>query len=137
KPWDLNTYYDRLDNEVAKHVLYHEANHYLQLLVDVNFAVPHFPGESLAEYYGASHWEPETRKFVVGLIQEGRLCEIQTDIDSGEKMPLDKLILTDGSYKHYTWGWSLVHFLMNDPRYADKFQKFFLALSHGKNVRRD
>jgi hypothetical protein len=33
----------------------------------------------LAEYYGASHWDPVAKKFETGLIQEGRLCEIQTD----------------------------------------------------------
>jgi hypothetical protein len=136
KPWDLNTYYNRLDNEYSKHVLYHEANHYLQLLVDITFAVPHFPGEAMAEYYGASHWDPATKKFETGLIQEGRLCEIQTDIAAGDKVTLEKLLTTDRMYQHYTWGWSLVHFLMNDTRYATKFQKFFLALSGGKGIQR-
>lgn len=137
KPWDLNTYYERLDPDYSKHVLYHEANHYLQLLVDTSFAVPHFPGESLAEYYGASHWDPVTKKFETGLIQEGRLCEIQTDIAGGERLTLEKLITTEGMYQHYTWGWSLIHFLMNDPRYADKFQKFFFALSKTRDAKRE
>lgn len=137
KPWDLNTYYERLDPEYSKHVLYHEANHFLQLLVDTSFAVPHFPGESLAEYYGASHWDPATKKFETGLIQEGRLCEIQTDIAGGEKPTLEDLVSAERSYQHYTWGWALVHFLMNDPRYADKFQKFFLSLSKNRDAKRE
>src|SRR6185503_19408305 len=136
KPWDLDTYYDRLDNDQSKQVLYHEANHYLQLLVDTTFAVPHFPGEAMAEYYGASRWDPVTKKFETGLIQEGRLCEIQTDIAGGDKVTLEMLLTTGGMYQHYTWGWSLVHFLMNDTRYAAKFQKFFLALSGGKGILR-
>jgi tetratricopeptide (TPR) repeat protein len=136
KPWDLDTYYERLDPDYSKQVLYHEANHYLQLLVDTHFAVPHFPGESMAEYYGASRWDPVTKKFETGLIQEGRLCEIQTDIAGGDKVTLETLITTDGMYQHYTWGWALVHFLMNDSRYAAKFQKFFLALSGGKGILR-
>jgi hypothetical protein len=137
KPWDLDTYYDRLDNDQSKQVLYHEANHYLQLLVDPTFAVPHFPGEAMAEYYGASRWDPATKKFETGLIQEGRLCEIQTDIAGGDKVTLENLLTTEGMYQHYTWGWSLVHFLMNDTRYAAKFQKFFLALSGGKGIPRE
>lgn len=137
KPWDLNTYYERLDPEYSKHVLYHEANHFLQLLVDTSFAVPHFPGEALAEYYGASHWDPATKKFTTGLVQEGRLCEIQTDIAGGEKPTLESLISAEGSYQHYTWGWALVHFLMNDTRYADKFQKFFLSLSKNREAKRE
>jgi tetratricopeptide (TPR) repeat protein len=137
KPWDLNTYYDRLDDEYSKHVLYHEANHYLQLLIEPNFAMTHFPGESVAEYYGASHWDPATKKFETGLIQEGRLCEIQSDIAAGDKYTLETLISTPEMYEHYTWGWSLVHFLMNDARYAAKFQKFFLTLSSGRGIVRD
>jgi len=26
--------------------------------------MPHFPGESLAEYYGASHWDAKTKKLI-------------------------------------------------------------------------
>lgn len=134
KPWDLNIFYERLDPGLTEDVMFHEANHYLQLLIDPRFAVPHFPGESLAEYYGASSWDPEKKKLTVGLIQEGRLCEIQTEIAGGEKMGLAKLITAAGAYEHYTWGWSLVHFLMNTPAYKDKFIKFFLSLADAKGV---
>ncbi|HZO10118.1 MAG TPA: hypothetical protein VFC77_12105, partial [Myxococcota bacterium] len=34
----------------------------------------------------------------------------------------------------YTWGWSLVHFLMNDPRYTAKFQRFFTSLPDSKGA---
>jgi len=88
------------------------------------------------EYYGASSWDPVKKKLTVGLIQEGRLCEIQSDIDSGDPMDLVKLVSTEGAYAHYTWGWSLVHFLMNDPRYAAKFHHFFLSLPDVKKVER-
>jgi tetratricopeptide (TPR) repeat protein len=136
RPLDLNIYYERLDPSLSEDVMFHEANHYLQLLLNPRFAVPHFPGEALAEYYGASEWDPEKKKLTVGLIQEGRLCQIQTDIDAGERMDLVRLISTEGLFEHYTWGWALVHFLMNDPRYAPKFQRFFLALPDAKGVQR-
>jgi tetratricopeptide (TPR) repeat protein len=136
RPLDLNIYYERLDPSLSEDVMFHEANHYLQLLINTQFAVPHFPGESLAEYYGASEWDPEKKKLTVGLIQEGRLCEIQTDIDAGNRMDLMRLISTQGMYEHYTWGWALVHFLMNDTRYAQKFQHFYMALSDAKGVQR-
>jgi hypothetical protein len=138
KPWDLNIFYERLDPGLSEDVMFHEANHYLQLLVDQKFAVPHFPGESLAEYYGASSWDPEKKKLTVGLIQEGRLCEIQTDSAGDERPGLAQLISaprgSPGAYQHYTWGWSFVHFLMNDARYRDKFVRFFLSLSGAKGV---
>lgn len=137
KPWDLDAYYERLDPRKSFHVLFHEANHYLQQLIDLHFAMPHFPGESLAEYYGASDWDPEKKKFTIGLVQEGRLSEVQTDIAAGNMMSIDKLITSEEMYEHYTWGWSLVHFLMNDSRYTARFQKFVLALPNGKGIKRE
>ena len=89
--------------------------------------MPHFPGESLAEYYGASHWDPVKKKLTTGLILEGRLVEVQDDVSRGEMMDLKRLISTGRMYEHYTWGWALAHFLMNDKRYAPKFQKFIVG----------
>ncbi|MEM7307782.1 MAG: hypothetical protein AAF682_13975 [Planctomycetota bacterium] len=135
--FDLNIYYDRLDPAETEDVMFHEANHYLQKLIDVDFSYPHWPGEALAEYYGASAWDPDSGKLTTGLIQEGRLIEIQNDIAGGKMLGLAELILDERAYEHYTWGWSLVHFLMNDKRHAKKFQKFFVALAKGKDVRRE
>ena len=137
RPWELNIYYERLDWTQTEDTMFHEANHYLQKLIDLDYAYPHFPGESLAEYYGASNWDSDKKKLTIGLIQEGRLVEIQTDIAAGKSMTIDKLISTDRMYEHYTWGWALVHFLMNDPRYATKFQKFVVALAKDKDVKRE
>lgn len=137
RPYDLNGYHDRLDPAFSKQVLYHEFVHYLEKLVDIDFAYPHFPNESVAEYYGASSWDPDRRKFTTGLLQEGRLWEIQTDVAAGEMMSLERLVTTDRMYQHYNWGWSLVHYLMNDPKRAQKFESFFLTLSKGKGVRRE
>ena len=136
EPFDLNLYYDRIDPDLTEDVLFHEANHYLQKLLEVRFKMPHFPGESLAEYYGASHYDAETKKLETGLIQEGRLVEIQTDIDKGDMMTIERLILTDGAYEHYTWGWSLVHFLMNHDDHEKDFKKFVMDLARGKKVKK-
>ena len=135
--FDLNIYYDRLDPEETEDVMFHEANHYLQKLIDVDFSYPHWPGEALAEYYGASSWDPVKKKLETGLIQEGRLIEVQSDIASGEMWGLEKLILDERAYEHYTWGWSLVHFLMNDKKRAKPFQKFFIGLATGKGIKRE
>jgi hypothetical protein len=134
---DLNIFYERLDPVLSEDVMFHEANHYLQSLVEPHFWIPHFPGESLAEYYGASQWDPVKKKLTVGLMQEGRLCQIQSDIAAGNLMDLAKLVSTHDLFEHYSWGWSLVHFLMNDSRYASKFMKFFLALPEAKGVQRE
>lgn len=137
QPMELNFYYDSSDLGFTEDVMFHEANHYLTKLIDVDFKYPHFPGESLAEYYGASDFDPATGQIKTGLVQEGRLTEIQTDLASGKKMSLEELVKTDGMYEHYTWGWSLVHFLMNDKDLRKRFQKFVLGLARDKGVRRE
>ncbi|MDP6850763.1 MAG: hypothetical protein QGH51_03410 [Planctomycetota bacterium] len=136
KPLELNIYYDRIAPEDSTEVMFHEANHYLQKLINVEFSYPHFPGEALAEFYGASHWDEESEKLESGLILEGRLTEVQTDIAKGEMMSLEKM-LTTRMYEHYTWGWTFVHFLLNDKRYAKNFKKFFVGLAKDKKVKRE
>jgi tetratricopeptide (TPR) repeat protein len=136
KPLELDIYYERIDVELTEDVMFHEANHYLQKLLNPQVNMPHFPGESLAEYYGASSWDPQTKKLTVGLIQDERLAEVKTDVDAGKMMKLEELVSTDGMYEHYTWGWSLVHFLMNEDKYSKKFQRFVTTLVTGADVKR-
>jgi tetratricopeptide (TPR) repeat protein len=135
KPLELDIYYDRLDPQLTAEVMFHEANHYLQKLINVEFSYPHWPGEALAEYYGASQWDPVAKKLHSGLVLEGRLTEVNTDIAKGEWMSLDKMLSTE-MYQHYTWGWTFVHFLMNDSRYEKKFRKFYTGLANDKKVSR-
>ncbi len=135
-PLELNFFHERLDVEFTEEVMFHETNHYLQKLMDMDFSMPHFPGESLAEFYGASKWDPVKKKLTTGLILEGRLVEVQDDIAGGTMMDLKRLISTEGMYEHYNWGWTLVHYLMNDKRLAPKFQKFIVALPAAKDIKR-
>ena len=135
KPLELDIYYDRLDPDLSREVMFHEANHYLQKLVNMKFSYPHWPGEALAEFYGASEWDPVKKKLTSGLILEGRLTEVQADITKGDWMTIARM-LTEDMYEHYTWGWTFVHFLMNTPEYEKKFRKFYLGLANDKNVKR-
>ncbi len=137
KPLELNFYYNRLDPRYTEKVLFHEVNHYLQMLINVDFSMPHFPGESLAEYYGASVYDARRKKLTVGLIQEGRLSTVKTDIAAGKRWELEKLVSAPrGTYAHYNWGWTLVHFLMTEKKYRKKFESFVMALANGRDVRR-
>jgi tetratricopeptide (TPR) repeat protein len=135
-PLDLNFFYDRIDPRYTEEVMFHEANHYLQLLIDPTFSMPHFPGEAIAEYYGASTYDPVKKKLTVGLMQEGRLAGMKNEIDAGEMLPLKKMLETSRMYEHYSWGWSLVHFLMGDRRYRKKFEKWVLALPRAGDIKR-
>ncbi|MDJ0974972.1 MAG: hypothetical protein QNJ98_10970 [Planctomycetota bacterium] len=136
KPLELNFYYSRVDPEQTEQVMYHEANHYLQLLLNPQFIMPHFPSEAIAEYYGASKYDPKTKKITTGHILEGRLTEVKTDIAAGDMMVLQKMLETDRMYEHYTWGWTLAHFLMNHKTYKKRFMKFVKGLCFDKKVKR-
>lgn len=137
KPLELDIYYDRLDPELTEDVMFHEANHYLQKLLNPEVNMPHFPGEALAEYYGASAYNPQSKRITVGLLQDERLAEVKNDIDAGKLQKLEELLSTSQMYEHYTWGWTLVHFLMNHSGYARKFQRFVNSLVNGADVKRE
>jgi hypothetical protein len=137
RPLELNFFHERLDPVFSEQVMFHEAGHYLHKLMDMRFDMPHFPGEALAEYYGASSLDPATGKFVTGQVLEGRLCEVKDEIAKGEWIGLQRLVSTSEMYEHYTWGWSLAHFLMSTPANAKKFQKFVMALPFDKDIKRE
>jgi len=133
--YDLCVYYDRLDPVGTEMVLFHEASHYMQKLINESFKMPHWPGEGLAEYYGGASWDAKKKKLAVGLIQEGRLTEVQSDIAVDKYMSLVDVVTKD-EYTDYTWGWTLVHFFMHTPKYTKGFKKFVTGLANAKGVKR-
>lgn len=135
-PRELNFYYDRLRPDETTAIMFHEAQHYLSHLFDLKFHIPHNFSESMAEYFGGSKWDPAAKKMTTGGLQEGRLTEVQTDIAKGERKSLEKLLKNELGYEDYTWGWTFVHFLMETPKYAKKFQAFYRSLSSSKDIRR-
>jgi tetratricopeptide (TPR) repeat protein len=130
-PLELNFFYDRYSPVFTEQVMFHETSHYLQHLIDLDFGYPHCLGEALAEYYGASRWDPATKKLTVGLVQEGRLTEVLEDVRKGEMKKLEDYLSNKLGYEDYTWGWSFVHFMMSTPKYSARFRKFFLSLAKG------
>lgn len=136
-PMELNFFYDRRDPVFTTEVLFHEANHYMQKLIDLEFKMPHFPGEAIAEYYGGAHWDIEKKKLTVGLVLPSRLVEVKTDIATGKYWGLEELVSADEAYQHYTWGWTLAHFLMKSKKHEKNFKKFVMALADDKKVKRD
>ena len=139
-PRELSFYFERLDPEMTVDVMFHETNHYLTHLIDLDFKYPPWVNESLAEYYGASEWDPDSKDMKIGNLQEGRLAVIQDEIKADRWQGLEDLIRTEqGSFNavHYAWGWSLVHFLMSDRRYERGFKSFYLGLAKDKNIERE
>lgn len=138
EPYELAIYYDRVDPRRTEEVIYHEVGHYLQQLLDREFNVPHWPGEPISEYYAGSTWDPEKKQLTTGLVMESRLSNIQLEIKEGKWVGLREMILgcQDRNFTDYSWGWSLVHFLMNDKRYRDGFLKLFKGLSDDPKIER-
>jgi tetratricopeptide (TPR) repeat protein len=138
-PEELNFFYDRLDEAMTVDVMFHETNHYLTHLIDPKFNYPSWVNESLAEYYGASEWDPERKKMTTGHLQEGRLAVVQDAVANDQWQGLEELIrLERQSFNatHYAWGWSLVHFLMEDKRYESGFKRFYMALAKDRTIER-
>ncbi|MCB9831226.1 MAG: tetratricopeptide repeat protein [Planctomycetes bacterium] len=139
-PQELHFYYDRLDERMTIDVMFHETNHYLTQLIEPRFAYPPWVNESLAEYYGASTWDPDKKKMTVGNIQAGRLTVIQDQIAGNEWQSLEGMIrLQHGEFNaiHYAWGWSFVHFLLESKQYAAKFKKFYIALARERSIKHE
>lgn len=136
EPYDLCAFYDRLDPQFTEQVLFHELGHYLHKLIDEDFKYPHWPGESLSEYYGGAKWDPDKKKLEIGLVHNGRLATIKREIADGKKIVLRDMITTRG-FEDYTWGWAFVHMLMNDKKHEKNFKKFFLGLATDKSVKRE
>lgn len=136
-PRELNFYFDRSDPDDTVWTMFHEANHYLTDLMDEDFQYPHWINEAMAEYWSATRYDPEKRKMVVGAVQEGRLVEVKTDIDSGKWYGLEHLISSEArDYEHYYWGWSFVHFMLESKEHQKRFKDFFVALARAKDVER-
>ena len=138
-PEELHFYYDRSDERMTVDVMFHETNHFLTHLIDPKFAYPPWVNESLAEYYGASEWDPKKKQMQIGNIQAGRLTVIQDQIAGGDWQKLEPLIrLQHGEFNaiHYAWGWSFVHYLLETPKYAENFKKFYIALAREKSIDR-
>jgi tetratricopeptide (TPR) repeat protein len=139
KPIELNFYFDRNDRDLTFLVMFHETNHYLTHLIAPDFYYPIWINESLAEYYGASKWDPVKKQMAVGFLQEGRLTSIQDDILNSKWQDLDALMHLDQSgfgADKYAWGWSFVHYLLENKKYAQKFKAFYVGLARDKAVKK-
>lgn len=139
-PYELHFYYDRLDPRGTERDLLHELGHYLHKLVDVDFRFSHWPGASLAEYFSTVRWDERRKKVDVDpRVLEDRLISIRKDIEDGERVSLVDLVegCNERAFRDYTWGWSLVYFLMSREDTRKDFEKFFLALARGKDVQRE
>jgi tetratricopeptide (TPR) repeat protein len=135
---DLHFYFDREHRDLTIDVMFHEGNHMLTHFIDERVWYPAWINEGLAEYYGASEWDPETKTMKVGGIQSARLVVLWNDVEEreGKLHGLEDLIRLprlDGL--RYSWAWSFCHFLMS-TRHKEAFRKYYLGLARDKKIRK-
>ena len=82
---DLNFFYDRQRTSLTVDVMFHEGNHMLTHMIDEHVWYPAWINEGMAEYYGASEWDPVQKKMTVGGIQSGRLAALWATVEESEK----------------------------------------------------
>ncbi len=137
EPIELNFFYERRDRRLTLDVLFHELNHYLYHLYckGTNQLAPLIE-EGMAEYYGASTWDPATKKMAVGHVQEGRLVALQDEMDGGNLQDLRGLMSEHQiDATQYAWSWTLCHMLMEDSKYRSRFVKYIDKLARGRMPR--
>jgi len=133
----LHFYYDRHRVSQVISIMFHEGNHMLSHMVDRKFHYPWWIGEGMAEYFGASKYDPETQTMEIGLLQSGRLAALWTQIEEESWLKLRTLIEAQRmGATGYAWAWSFCHFLLSTEKYEKRFKKYFLALARSGSIKR-
>jgi tetratricopeptide (TPR) repeat protein len=136
-PVELDLYWDRLDPRQTIDVLFHEGNHLLTHMVNEKFRYPAWINESMAEYFGASRWDPVKKHMSIGHLQAGRLMVVKDAIKKNDWLKLKDMIEMERFQAlHYAWGWTFIHFVMSTEKYKKNFERFYLDLANKTGVKR-
>jgi len=134
---DLHFYYDRENYRYTIDVMFHEGNHMLTHMINEKMWYPWWIGEGMAEYFGASEWDPEAKTMKLGRLQSGRLAVLQEQIKDDKWLKLKDLLETQGlDAVGYAWAWSFCHFLLHTPEYEKNFKKYFMAIGRDGSLKR-
>lgn len=133
---DLHFYYDRENYRYTIDVMFHEGNHMLTHMINKDRWYPWWIGEGMAEYFGASEWNPVQKTMKLGRPQSGRLAVLHAQIKDDKWVKLDDLLRTSSmGAVGYAWAWSFCHFLLHTPKYEKKFKKYFMAIGRDRRLK--
>lgn len=133
---DLHFFYDREQKAYTIDVMFHEGNHMLTHMINKDRWYPWWVGEGMAEYFGASHWDPEKKTMTLGHMQSGRLAVLQAQIRDEKWLKLKDLLEAPSMGAiEYAWTWSFCHFLLHTPKYAKGFKKYFIAIGRDQRLK--
>ncbi|MCE9583611.1 MAG: DUF1570 domain-containing protein [Planctomycetes bacterium] len=134
---ELVAHMDEKAPERTFHVLYHEATHqYLREVLGKGVSIPIWLDEGLGEIFypggfdAGGHFNLRTN--------EARRDEARSAVNAGRAPELAKMfeMSRDEFYDlapAYSLGWSVTHFLLNDPRYRGSVTAYLVALRETKN----
>lgn len=133
---DLHFFYDRENRSYTIDVMFHEGNHMLTHMINKDRWYPWWIGEGMAEYFGASEWDPQAKTMKLGRPQSGRLAVLHAQIKDKKWLKLETLLKAQrmGAIE-YAWTWSFCHFLLHTPKYAKNFKKYFMAIGRDSRLK--
>ncbi|MGH7162235.1 MAG: DUF1570 domain-containing protein [Planctomycetota bacterium] len=135
---ELHFFYDWERPRFTIDVMFHEGNHMLTHMVNERVNYPWWINEGMAEYFGASQWDPVAKAMSIGHLQSARLAVLQAQIDDGKWLALDTLLKAPGlDAIGYAWTWSLCHYLMTNEKYEKAFKKYFLDLGRSNSIKKN
>jgi hypothetical protein len=134
KRYQLLSYYGMSRRASLSSTLLHECNHYAMDLVGPQS--PIWLDEGLSIYFGTGRLEREA--FITGDIDKGRLLLIRNAISKFTYIPFKDFInisLTEYDFNIcYPEGWSLIYFLLNNPKYKEGLKAYLESWKKGKIV---
>ena len=77
----------------------------------------------MAEYWGASRWNPyatnKNDRLTTGHLLPGSIAVVRLAVRDDKWVELSDLIHKQGfGFTEYVWGWTFIHFMMSTPKYA-------------------
>ena len=133
---DLHFFYDRQNKAFTIDVMFHEGNHMLTHMINKDRWYPWWIGEGMAEYFGASEWDPVKKTMKLGRLQSMRLAVLHAQIKEGKMLKLKTLLEASrmGAIE-YSWTWSFCHFMLHTKKYQKRFKKYFMAVGRDKTLK--
>ena len=142
---ELVLYDDPNDPQETHDTLYHEGTHLFTHLAlgEQAYALPPWILEGIAEYFGASAYDPAADELEIGRPSYMRLRAAKRRVKAGQASLRGDLLEADfGNYRsdNYALGWALIHMLLEatkpgsgKPLYAKGFLRCFEAVAKGEN----
>ena len=136
RPQEVNLPFRPYDQRATESSLYAMLSFHAQSSLAVDFRMPVWPGEGLADAHSMSRWDEESSTFTAPGLHEARAERIARDLFAERRLSISAVVAST-SEKDRPWRWALVHFLSQRPESAEGFQGYVLGLARDPAVTRE